>query len=870
MSGKQPQERFRSDYRAPDFEIEHTDMLFRLEAEQAIVETTLKMRRGEDANGAFLDLDGEDLELLEVRLDGVALAAGSYELDEEGLHLGAVPDAFELFTRVRLRPQENTQLSGLYRSNGVFCTQCEAEGFRRITFYPDRPDVMSTFRVRVEAPKVLAPVLLSNGNLCEEGALDGDGHYAVWEDPFPKPSYLFALVAGDLGVKRDRFRTMDGRDVALAIWSEHRNVSQLDHAMEALQQSMKWDEERFGLAYDLDIYNVVAVEDFNMGAMENKGLNVFNTAYVLASPETATDGDYLGITGVIGHEYFHNWTGNRVTCQDWFQLTLKEGLTVYRDQLFSADMASPAIKRISDVRALRAAQFREDSGPMAHPIRPESYIAMDNFYTATVYSKGAEVVRMYATLLGDDGFRRGMDLYFERHDGQAVSCDDFRAAMADANQRDLTQFERWYSQAGTPVVNAQGTYDSATQSYTLELAQSCPATPGQPSKEPFHIPVAVGLLGSKGEELVATKVLELTEEKQAFVFEDIAMPPVPSLLRGFSAPVKLDFDYPEEELALLLAHDTDSFQRWDAGQRLAMNTLLRGVSAVQSGQEAEVPALLVEALRSVLCDRSLDPALVAASMRLPAEAAIGAELDVIDPVAIHQARRQVLSKLAQALREPLHEAYAEFTTGGPYRPSKEDMARRDLRHLALGYLSLGGEADGLALAEQLYQSANNMSDRMCALVCLSAHVCPERDAALGDFLNRYREHPLVVDKWLAVQASSGAEDTLGRVQSLLEHEAFSRRNPNKVRSLVRTFGANQLIFHQEDGAGYALMGQEIATIDAMNPQVASRLAGSFSTWRRFDDDRQQKMQKELQALAKRDGLSKDTLEIVQRSLESAP
>lgn len=843
-------------------------MLFRLEADEAVVETTLQMRRGAEANGAFLDLDGEDLELLELRLDGEILSQDSYQVDAEGLHLGAVPDAFTLFTQVRLRPQENTQLSGLYRSNGVFCTQCEAEGFRRITFYPDRPDVMARFRVRVEAPKSLAPVLLSNGNLCEEGELDGDRHYAVWEDPFPKPSYLFALVAGDLGVKRGEFRTMDGRDVALAIWSEHRNVSQLDHAMEALQQSMQWDEERFGLAYDLDIYNVVAVEDFNMGAMENKGLNVFNTAYVLASPETATDGDYLGITGVIGHEYFHNWTGNRVTCKDWFQLTLKEGLTVYRDQLFSADMASAAIKRISDVRGLRAAQFREDSGPMAHPIRPESYIAMDNFYTATVYQKGAEVVRMYATLLGDEGFRHGMDLYFERHDGQAVSCDDFRAAMADANQRDLGQFERWYSQAGTPVIHAEGHYDLGSRSYTLTLAQSCPATPGQPTKEPFHIPVAVGLLSQAGEELLPTKVLELTEERQSFVFEDLAEAPVPSLLRGFSAPVKLEFDYREEDLALLLAHDQDSFQRWDAGQRLAMNSLLRGVQSVQAGKPVEVPELLVNALRSVLVDRSVDPALVAASLRLPAEGAIGAEMSTIDPQAIHTARRQMLASLADSLRAPLLEAYQEFTTEGPYRPSKEDMARRDLRHLSLGYLSLAGEGSGLDLAQQLYRQADNMSDRLCALVCLAAHVCPQRDEALDDFLNRYREHPLVVDKWLAVQASSSAEDTLERVHSLLEHEAFSRRNPNKVRSLIRTFGGNQLVFHREDGEGYALIGREIATIDALNPQVASRLAGSFSTWRRFDDARQQKMQQELESLAKHKDLSKDTLEIVQRSLES--
>jgi aminopeptidase N len=869
MSGKQARERFRRDYRQPDFLVEEVDLSFQLEPTATLVRASLRMRRGEDAHGAFLRLNGEDLELLEVRLDGEVMAPEAYTHDEDGLDLGAVPDAFTLETTVRIDPEGNTQLSGLYRSNGVYCTQCEAEGFRRITFYPDRPDVMAPFRVRIEADRAACPVLLGNGNRVETGELGDGRHYAVWEDPFPKPSYLFALVAGDLGGIQDTFTTMEGREVGLAIWSEHRNADQLGHAMEALKQSMAWDEERFGLAYDLDVYNIVAVEDFNMGAMENKGLNVFNTVYVLAAPETATDHDFQGVTGVIGHEYFHNWTGNRVTCRDWFQLTLKEGLTVYRDQLFSADMGSAAIKRIEDVRILRAAQFREDAGPMAHPIRPESYVAMDNFYTVTVYNKGAEVIRMFATLLGDEGFRRGMDLYFERHDGQAVSCDDFRAAMADANGRELDQFERWYGQAGTPVVHASGDWDAAAGSYTLSLSQECPPTPGQPTKEPFHLPVATGLLARDGRELVPTRVLELTEASQDFVFEDLPEEPVPSLLRGFSAPVKLIAEQDDADLALLLAHDPDDFNRWEAGQRLAMRALLAGVSAVQEGGAPALPDHLVAALRRVLDDRTIDPALVAASLALPDEGTIGGELAVVDPEAIHAARHGMLTALAEALRTPLEQAYQDFNVDGPYRPAREDIARRSLRNLCLGYLSVSGSEEGLTRAAAQYRVADNMTDRMAALRCLAAHPGAAREEALTDFLARYREHALVVDKWLAVQAASSASDTLERVQGLLEHEAFSRRNPNKVRSLVRTFGGNQLAFHRADGAGYALLAKEIRIIDELNPQVASRLAGSFTTWRRFDADRQDLMRRQLESLAAHEDLSKDTREIVERSLGAA-
>lgn len=869
MSDKNPVEKFRSDYCVPDFIIDHVELDFQLGAENTEVTARLQMARAVAGSTMALQLDGEDLKLNCVSIDGQELDSAAYVHDSAGLTIATVGDSFLLETKVTIRPQENTQLSGLYSSGSMFCTQCEAEGFRRITFFPDRPDVMTTFKVRMEANRSSFPVLLSNGNLMDSGDAADGRHFAVWEDPFKKPSYLFALVAGDLGSISDSFTTSSGRQVALHIYSEHRNIDQLDYAMLSLKNSMTWDEQVFGLEYDLDIFNVVAVGDFNMGAMENKSLNVFNTAYVLARPDTATDGDYEGIEGVIGHEYFHNWTGNRVTCRDWFQLTLKEGLTVFRDQQFSADMGSAAVKRIEDVKILRAVQFREDSGPMAHPIRPDSYIAMDNFYTSTVYNKGAEVIRMVHTLVGAEGFRKGMDLYFERHDGQAVSCDDFRAAMADANNYDLTQFERWYLQGGTPVVKAEGAWNAQAATYTLQLQQSCAATPGQENKLPFHIPVAVGLLNQAGKEIAATRVLDLKEELQSFVFEGIQEQPVASILRGFSAPVRLEVEQSDAELALLFANDTDSFNRWEAGQRLATRVILNMVAELQAGETPQVATSLIDALRAVFEDAELDPSLKSYALRLPDETTLGAEMDVIDPDCVHQAREMCVRAIATALRSQFEELHTSLEDKGPYKPEAAAIGKRRMRNLCLGYLSALQEESSTALAETQYQTATNMTDKMAAVVCLSSQNVPARQRVLDDFYNTFQEEALVVDKWLAVQAGSHSKDVLADVQALLDHAAFDIKNPNKVRSLIRTFTGNQLNFHRADGAGYAFVADQVILLDSLNPQLAARIAGAFAQWQRFDQARQQLMIAQLVRISEIKGLSKDTAEIVARSLKAA-
>ncbi|MCP4093689.1 MAG: aminopeptidase N [Planctomycetes bacterium] len=869
MSDKNPVEKFRSDYCVPDFSIDHVELDFQLGAESTQVKARMQMQRTEPGSSVALQLDGEDLVLDYVGVDGQELAAGALEHNAEGLTIAQVPDSFLLETTVSIKPQENTQLSGLYSSGSMFCTQCEAEGFRRITFFPDRPDVMTTFTVRIEADQKAFPVLLSNGNQIEAGQVDGGRHFAVWQDPFKKPSYLFALVAGDLGSISDSFTTASGREVSLHIYTEHRNVDQLDYAMLSLKNSMIWDEQVFGLEYDLDIFNIVAVGDFNMGAMENKSLNVFNTAYVLARPDTATDCDYEGIEGVIGHEYFHNWTGNRVTCKDWFQLTLKEGLTVFRDQQFSADMGSAAVKRIESVKGLRGVQFREDSGPMAHPIRPESYIAMDNFYTATVYSKGAEVIRMYHTLLGQQGFRKGMDLYFERHDGQAVSCDDFRAAMSDANSYDLDQFERWYLQAGTPKVAALGVWNEEESTYSLTLSQSCAPTPGQEEKLPFHIPVAVGLLDHLGEEIAATEVLDLKEQSQTFVFEDIAAQPVPSILRGFSAPVRLDVEQSDSDLALLFAFDSDSFNRWEAGQRFATRVILNMVADLQAGKEAQVPVNLIHAFRTVFQDTALDYSLKSYAMRLPDETTLGAEMSVIDPDNLHKARELCVHAIATALRTDLETLYAELKDDGEYVVEAGPIGKRRMRNLCLGYLTSLKEDSTTAMAQAQYQAATNMTDKFAAVACLTAQEGPARQAVLDDFYQAFKEEALVVDKWLAVQAGSPADNALENVIALLDHEAFDIKNPNKVRSLIRTFTANQLHFHRPDGAGYRFIADQVIKLDALNPQVASRIVGGFAQWQRFDDSRQQLMVEQLVRISQVEGLSKDCSEIVDRSLKAA-
>ncbi len=863
----QPRVTYRKDYRPYPFAIDSVQLDFQLEPSRTRVGSRLEVRRTGDA-AAPLVLDGEDLTLKSVFLDDVELGEERYELDAAHLTLRDVPDRFTLRVAVVIDPAANTQLSGLYVSGGMFCTQCEAEGFRRITFFPDRPDVMTRFQVMVEADVERCPVLLSNGNLIFQDASGEGRHTAVWEDPWPKPSYLFALVAGDLGHVHGTFTTMGGREVQLNVYSEHDNVDRLDHALACLKKAMRWDEERFGREYDLDRYNIVAVDDFNMGAMENKSLNVFNSARVLASPATATDADFEGIDGVVAHEYFHNWTGNRVTLRDWFQLTLKEGLTVLRDQLYSADQVGEAVKRIDDVRILRAMQFPEDAGPLAHPVRPDSYIAMDNFYTVTVYNKGAEVIRMMRTLLGPEGFRRGMDLYFERHDGQAVTCDDFRAAMADANDVELDQFERWYDQAGTPEVEVEGAYDAGARTYTLTMRQSCPPTPGQPDKQPFHIPIATGLIGPTGADLIGTRVLELREPEQAFVFEDLDAEPVPSLLRGFSAPVRLRvIGRTDQQLAHLLAHDPDPFHRWEAGQVLARKVILPMVEAVGQGERPELPTHLVEAVRATLLADELDPSLQAAALRLPDEATLGSELAVDRPVALHEARWHVLQTLARQLGPELQAAYARHTVGGPYRYDPSDAGHRRMRNLALGFLATLRDEAAIARCTAQFESADNMTDQIAALACLASIPGGACDGALAAFYEQWKRVPLVIDKWFAVQAFADRDDTLERVTALWEHPAMDPRNPNKVRAVLATFCHNRAAFHRADGAGYAWAADRLLELDALNPQVSARTAGVFTTWRRFGQERQAQMRAQLERIAGHEGLSPDLYEIVHRSLE---
>ncbi|PCC74095.1 aminopeptidase N [Nannocystis exedens] len=874
-----PQPIFRKDYRRPDYTIDRVDLRFELGEDVTRVHATLTVRRMDGTpEGAPLVLDGENLAHVSVALDGRELSAGEYFVTPTSLTIPAPGAGFTLATVVEIKPQDNLELSGLYRSSGNFCTQCEAEGFRRITWFLDRPDVMARYSVVVEADKAKYPVLLANGNRVATGDLDGGRHFARWDDPFPKPSYLFALVAGDLRCFPGEFLTRSGRTVRLEIWVEPDNIDRCAHALRSLQAAMRWDEEKFGREYDLDIYMIVAVSDFNMGAMENKGLNLFNAKYVLARPDTATDDDYDGIESVIAHEYFHNWTGNRVTCRDWFQLTLKEGLTVFRDRLFSADMGSPAVARIGDVLALRTNQFAEDSGPMAHPIRPESYIEMNNFYTTTVYEKGAEVIGMMRTLLGEAGFRRGMDLYFERHDGQAVTCDDFRAALADANGVDLEQFGRWYSQVGTPVVRARGEYDADARSYTLTLEQAPPR--GRTSAELLHIPVAVGLVGPDGPlsfklsgETAAsadTRVLELRERSQSFRFDDVAAAPVVSLLRGFSAPVELEVERSDADLARLMAADPDSFSRWDAGQELGRRVLLRLAADVEARRPLALDPAFVAACAEIVADPGLDGSLKALALTLPNERLLGQHQPVVAVDALHEAREFAFKALAAALREPLLAIYQSTAPQGQYRIERAEVDRRKLRNLALAYLVALGEPELVALAMSQFHLADNMTDSEAALACLIEHGGPERDAALAEFHRRWHKDPLVLDKWFALQAASGHPDTLERVTALADHPDFNLLNPNRARSLVGVFGMrNQHQFHRKDGRGHALVADKVLAIDAHNSQLAARLVAAFNPWRRFDATRQQSMRTQLERIAGHSGLSKAVREIVDRALAPA-
>ena len=867
-----------ADYQPPAYAIDHVDLHFDLDPETTRVTSRLSVRRVRE--GEPLVLHGHDLELISVAVDGHPLETGEYHLDNHSLSLDDLPDRCELEVVTETHPATNTSLGGLYTSGGNFCTQCEAEEFRKITYYLDRPDVMARFTTTLVADKTGYPVLLSNGNLIASGELDNDRHWAKWEDPFPKPSYLFALVAGDLARIEDTFTTMSGRTVNLHIYVQHHNINKCEHAMRSLQKAMRWDEETYGREYDLDLYMIVAVDDFNMGAMENKGLNVFNSRYVLARPDTATDADYLGIESVIAHEYFHNWSGNRVTCRDWFQLSLKEGFTVFRDQEFSADMNSRGVQRIQDVNVLRTHQFREDAGPMAHPVRPDSYVEINNFYTVTVYNKGAEVVRMLAHLVGPEGFRRGTDLYFERHDGQAVTTDDFVRAIEDANQADFSQFRRWYSQAGTPALKVSHRYDAEQKTLTLGITQSCPPTPGQPEKQPFHIPLAIGLLDAAGNELPlrldgdeqatdTTCVLHLREAEQSFTFRDVPAGAVPSLLRGFSAPVKLQDDLDDSQRYFLMAHDSDPFSRWEAGQQMAVKILTGLVDDIHAGRPQQLDDAFAEAFARTLDDQRLDPAFAALALGLPAENYLAEFMQPIDPQAIHEARNFLRRALAERLRPQLEAVYAENAGSGEYRIDGESIGRRALKNACLAYLSRIGDEAAIALAERQFNDAGNMTDSMAALASLASQAIEARERALAAFYQRWRDEPLVVDKWLSIQATAPLPDTLARVRALTGHEAFTLKNPNKVRALIGAFvSANPACFHAADGTGYAFLADHILELDTLNPQVAARLTTPFTQWRKYEQKRQALMQAQLQRLLAEPGLSKDVFEVVSKSLQA--
>mgnify|MGYP001071046372 CR=1 FL=1 len=884
---------FLKDYAPPAWLIDSVDLHVGIFEGHAEIKSRLACRRNPAAQASPLVLNGEALELTSVTLDGAVLDPARYLHAEDRLTIAApLPDTFRLETTVHIHPDQNTQLSGLYKSKDGYFTQCEAEGFRRITFFPDRPDVMATFSCTVEADRARFPVLLSNGNPVAAGnSDDASRHWVCWEDPFPKPAYLFALVAARLDVLEDTFTTASGRPVRLEIFVEPGKLDQCDHAMAALKKAMHWDETRFGLEYDLDRYMIVAVGDFNMGAMENKGLNIFNTKYVLARPDTATDADYQGIDRVVAHEYFHNWTGNRVTCRDWFQLSLKEGLTVFRDQEFGADTHSRAVTRIQEVRALRVGQFPEDAGPMAHPIRPASYAEINNFYTATVYNKGAEVIRMIHTLLGEDGFQRGMKLYFERHDGQAVTCEDFVAAMADASQVDLTQFRRWYARAGTPVLKASGVYDATAQTYTLTLTQTLAPTAyekrlldaGQVVDDgALHIPVAVGLVLPDGRDATlqlageigtsTTRVLSLTQPTQTYVFERVPAAPVVSLLRNFSAPVRLDFEQSDFELAHLMAHDADAFNRWEAGQRLATRVLLAGIAQGGAGTDW-IPSTFIDACARVLGDGLAgDAALAAEALALPSETVladtVAAAGGVIDPDAIFAARLALRRTLAAALRPRFEAAWQALAPTGDYAPDGAQAGRRSLRNTCLAYLADAAPADIAPRLVAQIQSGSNMTDVAAALATLAQLDVPERAPALTAFYDQWHDEALVVDKWLSIQATARTA-AAATVRELMRHPAFDLKNPNRVYALIRGFcGANPRAFHAADGAGYALAADVIADLQAMNPQVASRIARSFDRWRQFDASRQAHARAALERIAAVEGLAKDVAEVVGNALKA--
>ncbi|VEB99097.1 Aminopeptidase N [Cedecea lapagei] len=867
---QQPQAKYRHDYRAADYTITDIDLTFDLDATKTQVTAVSKIVRQGEA-GAPLQLDGEDLTLVSIAVNGTPWQ--HYRQQDGALILEQVPDTFTLTIVNEISPATNTALEGLYQSGEALCTQCEAEGFHHITWYLDRPDVLARFTTKVIADKSKYPYLLANGNRIAEGELENGRHWVQWQDPFPKPCYLFALVAGDFDVLRDSFKTRSGRDVALELFVDRGNLDRADWAMTSLKASMKWDETRFGLEYDLDIYMIVAVDFFNMGAMENKGLNIFNSKYVLARAETATDKDYLDIERVIGHEYFHNWTGNRVTCRDWFQLSLKEGLTVFRDQEFSSDLGSRAVNRIQNVRTMRAMQFAEDASPMAHPIRPDKVIEMNNFYTLTVYEKGSEVIRMLHTLLGEENFQKGMQLYFERHDGSAATCDDFVQAMEDASNVDLSHFRRWYSQAGTPVVTVRDDYDPETEQYTLTISQMTPPTAEQQEKHPLHIPFDIELYDNEGKVIPLQKdghpvhhVLNVTQAEQTFVFDNVYFQPVPSLLREFSAPVKLEYKWSDQQLTFLMRHARNDFSRWDAAQSLLATYIKINVNRSQQGQPLSLPLHVADAFRAILLDEKIDPALAAEILTLPSQNEIAELFQTIDPIAIAEVHGALTRTLAAELADEFLAIYNANKLDG-YRVDHGDIGKRALRNTCLRYLAFGDVELAEQLVREQYQQADNMTDSIAALSAAVAAQLPCREELLAQYDEKWHKDGLVMDKWFVLQATSPASNTLAKVRELLNHRSFSLGNPNRVRSLIGAFASgNPAAFHAKDGSGYQFMVEMLTELNSRNPQIASRLVEPLIRLKRYDAERQAKMRAALEQLKGLENLSGDLFEKIAKAL----
>lgn len=872
---------FLNDYQPPEYLVEHVKLNFELHETVTVVTSQLSIRlnsKNKKADKSF-KLDGQNLELSSIKVNDKKIGEKDYFCDEESLTIFNMADSCVVEIITIINPLENKALEGLYLSSGMFCTQCEAQGFRRITYFPDRPDVMSTYEVTIIGDKEKYPNLLSNGNLIDKGEAEDGKHWVTWQDPSLKPSYLFALVAGDLFCKEDSFTTCSGRNITLQVFVEHENSHKCDHAVTSLKQAMKWDEETYGREYDLDIYMIVAVNDFNMGAMENKGLNVFNASCVLASPETATDADYYNIQSIIAHEYFHNWSGNRVTCRDWFQLSLKEGFTVFRDQEFSADLNSRATKRIDDVNVLRTHQFAQDSGPMAHPIRPDHYIEISNFYTVTVYNKGAEVVRMIRSLVGVDGFRKGTDLYFERHDGQAVTTEDFVVAMQDANDIDLSLFENWYSQAGTPIIDVKTTYNEEEKTFELKIKQSCKSGLGEKNNKPFHIPLYVGLLDEEGTDIaldlkndsgsksVASRMIEIKKEDEVFTFVNVLSKPLVSLNRGFTSPVKIKLEQTNDDLAFLFANDSDEFNRWEAGQTLAINTLLSLVENIQDNKALVLDDKIIAAYKNTLISPYLDKALIAQAMTLPSESYLADHCDSVDVDAIHQARTFMRYEIAKNLEGEFKNIYRAGKSDAKYVFDADEMARRDLNHVCLSYLMCLNDDEIIVECATQIEEANNMTDVLSALTNLSLHENSSRQKVLDDFYEKWKNDAQVVEKWFAIQATSDLPDVLERIKVLMQHEAFSLTNPNKVRSLIGRFCAGNIAhFHHSSGSGYVFLADQVLALDVMNPQIAARLVQNMSRWRRYDKKRQNLMKNQLERMLAVKDLSKDVYEIASRSL----